>query len=56
MIDNRFTLKLQFSDQTSIVPVKPAFVVVSTDKICGRRLSSKIPVDMNSIFMKWYVT
>ena len=26
------------------------------DKICGRSLSSKIPVDMNSIFMKLYVT
>ena len=32
------------------------FVVVSTAKICGRSLSSKIPVDMNSIFMKLYVT
>ena len=27
-----------------------------TEKICGRSLSSKIPVDMNSIFMKLYVT
>jgi hypothetical protein len=27
-----------------------------TGKICGRSLSSKIPVDMNSIFMKLYVT
>jgi len=26
------------------------------DKICGQSLSSKIPVDMNSIFMKLYVT
>jgi hypothetical protein len=33
-----------------------AFVVVPTDKICGRSLSSKIPVDINSIFMKLYVT
>jgi hypothetical protein len=29
---------------------------VPTDKICGWSLSSKIPVDMNSIFMKLYVT
>ena len=35
--------------------VKGEFAVVSTDKICGRSLSSKIPVDMNSIFMKLYV-
>jgi hypothetical protein len=35
---------------------KGAFTVVATDKICGRSLSSKIPVDMNSIFMKLYVT
>ena len=35
---------------------KGAFAVVSTDKICGRSLSSKIPVDMNIIFMKLYVT
>jgi hypothetical protein len=30
--------------------------VVPTDKICGQSLSSKIPIDMNSIFMKLYVT
>jgi hypothetical protein len=29
---------------------------VPTDIICGRSLSSKIPVDMYSIFMKLYVT
>jgi hypothetical protein len=29
---------------------------VRTDKICGRNLSSKIPVDMNSVFMKLSVT
>ena len=34
---------------------KPAFAVVPTDNICGQS-SSKIPVDMNSIFMKLYVT
>jgi hypothetical protein len=32
--------------------LKGEFVVVSTAKICARSLSSKIPVDMNSIFMK----
>ena len=37
-------------------PVKGAFVVGTTDKICGRSLSSKIPVDMNSIILKLYVT
>jgi hypothetical protein len=31
--------------------VKAAFAVVPTDKICGRSLSSKIPVDMNSILV-----
>jgi hypothetical protein len=31
--------------------IKAAFAVVPTDKICGWSLSSKIPVDMNSIFM-----
>jgi hypothetical protein len=36
--------------------VKGEFAVVPTDTICGRSLSSKIPVDMNSIFMKLYVT
>ena len=34
----------------------PEFAVVPTDSICGRSLSSKIPVDMNSIIMKLYVT
>jgi hypothetical protein len=29
---------------------------VPTDKICGQSLLSKISVDMNSIFMKLYVT
>jgi len=37
-------------------PFKGEFAVVPTDKICGRSLSSKIPVDMNIIFMKLYVT
>ena len=36
--------------------LKGEFAVVLTDKICERSLSSKIPVDMNSIFMKLYVT
>ena len=35
---------------------KGEFVVVPTAKICGQSLSVKIPVDMNSIFMKLYVT
>ena len=35
--------------------IKVEFAVVPTDTICGRNLS-KIPVDMNSIFMKLYVT
>ena len=37
-------------------PIKAAFAVVPTDKICGRSLSSKIPAEINSIFMKLYVT
>ena len=32
--------------------IEAAFAVVLTDKICGRSLSSKIPVNMNSIFTK----
>ena len=36
--------------------LKAAIAVVPTDKICGRSLSSDHPVDMNSIFMKLYVT
>ena len=35
---------------------KGEFAVVATAKICGRSLSAKITVDMNSIFMKRYVT
>ena len=34
--------------------IKVEFAVVPTDTICGQNLS-KIPVDMNSIFMKLYV-
>ena len=30
-----------------VEPVKGEFAVVSTDRICGQSLSSKIPVDMN---------
>jgi len=40
----------------SWVCFKGEFAVVPTAKICGRSLSVKIPVDMNSIFMKLYVT
>jgi len=36
--------------------VKGEFAVVPTEKKFGRSLSSKIPVDMNRIFMKLYVT
>jgi hypothetical protein len=36
--------------------LKGASAEVPTDKICGQGLSSKIPIDMNSIFMKLYVT
>ena len=36
--------------------LKGEFAVVPTDKLRGRSLSSKIPVDMYSIFMKLYVT
>jgi len=36
--------------------LKGEFSVLPTDTICGRSLSLKIPVDMNSIFMKLYVT
>ena len=36
--------------------LKGEFAVVPIAKICGRSLSSKFPVDMNSIFMKLYVT
>ena len=36
--------------------VKAAFATVPTDQICVRNLSSTIPVDMNSIFMKLYLT
>ena len=38
-----------------LLRLKGEFAVVSTAKICGRSLSSKIPVEMNSIFMKLYV-
>ena len=36
--------------------LKGEFAVAPATKICGRSLSAKIPVDMNSIFMKLYVT
>jgi hypothetical protein len=34
--------------------IKGVFAVVPTDKICGRSLSSKIPIDMNIMFMKLF--
>jgi hypothetical protein len=40
----------------AVEPVKGEFAVVPTDRICGWSLSSKIPLDMNSIFIKLYVT
>jgi hypothetical protein len=39
-----------------LLQLKGEFGVVPTDKISGQSLSSKIPVDINSIFMKLYVT
>jgi len=36
--------------------LKGEFAVGTTDKICGRSLSSKIHVDMNSIILKLYVS
>jgi hypothetical protein len=38
-----------------LIRLQGEFAVVPTNKICGRSLSSKIPVEMNSIFMKLYV-
>jgi len=36
-------------DIAESVYVKTAFAVVPTDKICGRSLSSKIPVDYETV-------
>ncbi len=33
-------------------PIKGVFAVGTTDTICGRSFSLKIPVDMNSIILK----
>jgi hypothetical protein len=57
----KFTLKKKsyiFNIQLILryICLKGEFVVLSTAKICGWSLSSKISVDMNSIFMKLYVT
>ena len=46
--------EMRFHTQYLLVEV--AFTVVPTDNICGQSLSSDHPVDMNSIFMKLYVT
>jgi hypothetical protein len=35
-----------------VLNLKEEFAVDTTDKICGPSLSSKIPVDMNSIILK----
>ena len=47
-------IEISFNGQNDLLKAK--FAVVPTDKICGQSLSSKIPVDMNSIFMNLYVT
>jgi hypothetical protein len=39
-----------------VIILKAAFAVEPTDTIWGQSLSSKFPVDMNSIFMKLYAT
>jgi hypothetical protein len=41
---------------TSVKLDKGTFALVPTDKICGRSSSPNIPVDMNCILMKLYVT
>jgi hypothetical protein len=43
-------------NETCSLHLKGALVVGTTDNICGRSLSSKISVDMNSIILKLYVT
>ena len=60
--------KIKDYEWVRVMVFKSAFAVVPTDKICGRNLSdhsgycvinrmiTKIPLDMNSIFMKLYVT
>ena len=50
---------INFNNETesgNIFLLKAAFAIVPTDKMCGRNLSLKIPVDMNIIFMKLCVT
>ena len=39
-----------------LTSLEGVFAVGTTDKICGQSLSSKIPIDMNSIILKLYVT
>ena len=46
----------QLSINICLLLLKGEFAVGPTDKICGWSLSSKISVDMNSIFMNLYVT
>jgi hypothetical protein len=48
-------MKYKWKELKSVL-VKGEFAVVPTDKICGWSFSSKIPVDMNRIFMKLHVT
>ena len=53
-------LIIHFSDVTLLfeqwIILKGEFAVGTTAKICGRSLSAKILVGINSIFMKLYVT
>ena len=51
LVISKFTEPFQ-NFELSEIRLKAAFAVVPTDKICGWSLSSKISVDMNSIFMK----
>ena len=53
--DGLETIVLSDGVNISLFCIEGEFEVVPTDKICGLSLSSKIPVDMNSIFMKLYV-
>ena len=48
--------RVMFIIEDSTVTAQAAFAVGPTDTICGRSLSSKKPVDMNSIFIKLMVT
>ena len=56
MKHSRFLDKMKIHGNKPLSGLKGEFAVVPTNKICGRSLSSKIPIDMNSIFIKLYVT